>query len=91
MDIFLCQTRKWEVQTAIVNGENRADAVLKLDSHICGAENQRMTIDLNHDGNTNAFCEVLLAEYDVTELHRHDVLEWVERKLDGAPVLILLE
>lgn len=78
-------------QIAIVKGENRADAVLKLDRHLIGRTDQQMLIDLNHDGDTNAYCEVLLWDWDVTELHRHEALEWVERKLDGTEVTILLD
>lgn len=85
-----CFCKKGDV-SAVVMGENRADAVLKLDRHIHGATDQRMMIDLNHDGDTNAFCEVLLVEWEVTEIHRHDVLEWVESKLDGHNVKIILD
>jgi hypothetical protein len=81
---------KNNAMSAVVMGENRADAALKLDKHIHGVTDQRMMIDINHDGDTNAFCGVLLSEWEVTELHRHDVLEWVERKLDGDNSISIL-
>jgi len=42
------------------------------------------------DDSISAYCDLILTEYEVTELHRHDVLEWVERRLDGDKSIKIL-
>jgi hypothetical protein len=80
MDKFLCKIGD---KFGVVGGENRADAILRFDALLFSKLRQNIVISQNYDGSSNDYCEVLLAEHEVTELHRHDVLEWVERKLDG--------
>jgi hypothetical protein len=72
----------------VIAGHNAADAVLKYDTHF-DADGQDERIR-EHDDSINAYCEVLLAEHEVTELYRAEVLEWVERRLDGMNVVVLL-
>ena len=85
--MFLC---KIGGKFGVVSGENRADAILRFNALLFGKFKQVIEIQQDYDGDTNAFCEVLLGAFEVTELHRHDVLEWVERKLDGDNSISIL-
>jgi hypothetical protein len=86
--VFLCKL-PCVAGCGIVAGENAADAVLRYDYHLMGADHQNDGI-LECDDSTNAYCQKLLAEYDVSELHRHDVLEYVERRLDGDKSITII-
>ncbi len=72
-------TRKWNFVTS---GENRTDAV--LDAYKQWAGDDKYEDAYEEAGSGNELAEQCLAEiFDCTELHRHDVLEYVERRLDG--------
>lgn len=85
--MFLCKIGS---NFGVVNGENRADAILRFNALLFGKSTQDIEISQEYDGDTNAYCEVLLGAFEVTELHRHDVVEWVERKLDGDKSISIL-
>lgn len=71
-------SRKWNFVTS---GENTTDAVIDAYQRW---ESDKFDEELEEAGSFNELAETLLAElFDVTELHRHDVLEYVERRLDG--------
>ena len=60
------------------------------DRYILGDEVQDREMQYRADDSISAYCDLILTEYEVTELHRHDVLEWVERRLDGDKSIKIL-
>lgn len=89
MPVFLCQIRD-SLCCGVMSGENAADAVLKYDRIWIGDDKQDEYIDCECDGSINTYCEKLLMEYEVTEIYRAMVMEYVERRLDGDINIIIL-
>jgi hypothetical protein len=73
----------------VTGGENATDAV--LEAYKVWAGHDRYEDHYEEAGSGNALAEELLAEvFDCTEIHRAMVLEYVERRLDGAAIHISL-
>jgi len=89
MPIYLCQLKGEKNFCGIAEGENAADALLTYDAHWQGHDDQDDAIR-ECDDSINTYCEQLLTEYDATELYRAQVLEYVERRLDGDRTISIL-
>ena len=77
-------------QWGVIAAENRADAALQYDAVWLGSDKQNDLIRDECDDSINNYCERLLTEYEVTELYRAEVLEWVERRLDGDKTITII-
>lgn len=87
MSVYLCKLFHGSEHCGVVTGENAADAVLKYATYDAACQYEEMEAV---GGSINAYCEVLLNQYEVTELYRAMVLEYVERRLDGDTSITIL-
>lgn len=82
MPAFIVSLHKPAKWCFICLGANSTDAI--LDAYRIWAGHDKFEDAYEEAGSGNALVEQLKVEvFDCTELHRHDVLEYVERRLDG--------